>query len=163
MNILPIADLQAAQDPSSCSCESRRTFLKTTAATLGGLAAMGTLSEFLASCASISGLTITHGTTSISVASLTSDGEYLVDSSVSPDRTPILVIRHGSGSFVALSMRCTHQGEQVNRPSNGSIYCSAHGSRFDLNGNVTSGPANRALTKYATSYDSSSQMLTITY
>ena len=146
-----------------CSCESRRTFLKTFAVTLGGLAAAGSLASFLEACSSITGPAITHGTTSISVASLTNDGSYLVDNSVSPDGTPILVIRHASGNFVALSMRCTHQGQQVNRPSNGSIYCSAHGSRFDLNGNVTAGPANQPLTRYTTTYDAQSQMLTITY
>jgi Rieske Fe-S protein len=137
--------------------------MKTMAATLGGLAAAGSLASFLEACASVTEPAVTHGTTSVSVAGLTTNGSYLVDSSVQPDGTPILIIRQSATTFVALSMRCTHEGQMVNRPSNGSIYCSAHGSRFDLNGNVTAGPANTPLTKYATSYDANTNQLTITY
>ena len=141
----------------------RREFLKRTGIALTSLTLAGTLAEILASCASATGPTITHGTTTVNVASLTTNGSYLVDNNVQPDGTPILVIRQNATTFVALSMYCTHAGCQVNPPSNGSIYCACHGSRFDLNGNVIAGPAPSPLTKYSTQLNAETKVLTVNY
>lgn len=59
----------------------------------------------------------------------------------------VAVIREG-GTVYALSLVCTHLGCSVNvTPS--EILCPCHGSRFDRQGNVLQGPANRPLTRYA--------------
>lgn len=142
----------------------RREFLKRTGLVLGAASLTGMLSEILASCASPNGPgNVQHGTTTVNIASLTSNGQFLVDSSVTPDGTPILVIRQSATSYTALSMLCTHQGCQVNPPSGGSIFCSCHGSRFDLNGNVIQGPAPTPLTKYGVTLNSAAKTLTVTY
>jgi Rieske Fe-S protein len=141
----------------------RREFLKRTGIALTGLTLAGTLAEILASCANLTGPGVTHGSTTVNVASLGSDGSYLVDSSVKPDGTPILVIRQNATTYVALSMYCTHEGCQVDPPKNGSIYCACHGSRFDLNGNVLVGPAPSALTKYTTQLNAETKVLTVSY
>lgn len=141
----------------------RREFLKRTGLVLGAASLTGMLSEILASCSSPLSPAVQHGTTTVNIASLTSNGQFLVDSSVTPDGTPILVIRQSATSYTALSMLCTHQGCQVNQPSGGSIYCSCHGSRFDLHGNVIQGPAPSPLTNYGVTLNAAAQTITIKY
>ena len=141
----------------------RREFLKRTGIALTGLTLAGTLAEFIASCSSLNGPSVTHGTTTISVSDLTKDGSFKQDTSVQPDGTPILVIRQNASTYTALSMLCTHAGCQVNPPSGGIIFCACHSTRFDYHGNVMSGPAPSALTNYSVVYSASAKSITVTY
>jgi Rieske Fe-S protein len=141
----------------------RREFLKRTGITLTGITLAGALGQILESCSSLTGPAVSHGTTTIDISKLTSNGQFLVDSSVSPDGTPILVIRQNATTYTALSMLCTHQGCQVNSPSGGSIYCSCHGSRFNLYGQVVNGPAPSALTSYSVVLNASANTIAVTY
>jgi cytochrome b6-f complex iron-sulfur subunit len=52
-------------------------------------------------------------------------------------------------------MKCTHQDNPLTVNSTG-LYCTAHGSTFDLQGNVTKEPALHALKKYKTELNESS-------
>jgi cytochrome b6-f complex iron-sulfur subunit len=61
---------------------------------------------------------------------------------VLPD-VPAILIRNGNG-FTAFSLVCTHLGCTVETASEG-FACPCHGSRFDLQGRVTSGPAGKSL------------------
>ena len=66
-----------------------------------------------------------------------------------------LLVDHPSGNtFNALSSVCTHQGCIVNGFDSGSgqFVCPCHGSRYDVNGKVTQGPAAAPLTKYQTQF-----------
>ena len=141
----------------------RREFLKRTGIALTSLTVAGALGELLASCASLTGPTVTHGTTTIDISSLTSDGQYLEDKNVQPDGTPILVIRQNDSSYIALSMYCTHAGCQVNPPSGGTIYCSCHGSEYDYHGNVLRGPASSPLTNYTVVLNAAAKTITVNY
>lgn len=68
----------------------------------------------------------------------------------------IIVVRSMTGSFVALSKVCTHQGTTVEyKPATDDIFCSNHGSRYELNGKVKQSPAQAPLTQYQTSLLSS--------
>jgi cytochrome b6-f complex iron-sulfur subunit len=58
---------------------------------------------------------------------------------------PVLVIRE-ENQVVALSAVCTHLGCIVKYKGGGVILCPCHAASFDLNGNVTGGPAPRPLT-----------------
>ncbi len=60
---------------------------------------------------------------------------------------PVLVIRE-KNKVVALSAVCTHLGCLVKYKGGGVIRCPCHAASFDLNGNVTGGPAPRPLTYY---------------
>ena len=60
---------------------------------------------------------------------------------------PVLVIREET-NVVALSAVCTHLGCIVKYKGGGVILCPCHAASFDLNGNVTGGPAPRPLTYY---------------
>jgi cytochrome b6-f complex iron-sulfur subunit len=52
-------------------------------------------------------------------------------------------------SYKALYMRCTHEGVGLTAAAN-KIFCSAHGSVFDLDGKVVKEPALRPLKTYPT-------------
>ena len=57
---------------------------------------------------------------------------------------PIYVFRFSDTEYSASYLRCTHQGNEVNAYGE-KLVCSAHGSEFDHNGNVTKGPATKPL------------------
>ena len=65
--------------------------------------------------------------------------------------TGIFVVRETQG-FYALSAVCTHLGCTVNIGAGGTgFHCPCHGSQFDDNGSVVSGPAPKPLPSYAVS------------
>jgi Rieske Fe-S protein len=55
-------------------------------------------------------------------------------------------------TYSALLLRCTHQDNQLTASSDG-YSCSLHGSAFNVDGRVTKGPAERALTSYPVTFD----------
>jgi Rieske Fe-S protein len=61
----------------------------------------------------------------------------------------IALQREKDGSYTAILLCCTHTDNQVSFTGNGFV-CSLHGSRFDKEGNVLKGPAERSLKKYKT-------------
>ncbi len=61
----------------------------------------------------------------------------------------IIVAQATSGSFLAVSQYCTHQGANVfYQTSTNSFYCPSHGSNFNTNGAVSHGPASTPLRGY---------------
>ena len=62
----------------------------------------------------------------------------------------ILLIKKNDGTYNALYMMCTHERQPLGATNKG-LYCSSHGSGFDLEGNVTIQPATQSLTKFQTS------------
>ena len=69
--------------------------------------------------------------------------------------------RLGPSTFDAFSMACTHEGTLLNIVDGQRFDCPAHGSRFDANGAVVNGPAERPLMRLVTSYDPVTDELTI--
>jgi Rieske Fe-S protein len=57
----------------------------------------------------------------------------------------IVVTQPAQGEFKGFSAVCTHQGCVVNDVSAGAINCNCHGSKFALDGAVTTGPATKPL------------------
>jgi len=57
---------------------------------------------------------------------------------------PPAVLLHTDSGFSALSLVCTHLGCTVKNNAQG-FACPCHGSRFDKDGNVTHGPAEKHL------------------
>ena len=79
----------------------------------------------------------------------------------------LIVIRASNSSVRALSRNCTHAGFSVNFDgANNNLPCSqqggSHGSIFNLDGSVQSGPATQALTSYNASINSEGTLITIT-
>ncbi len=62
----------------------------------------------------------------------------------------ILLWRLGPSEFAATSIICTHMGCEVEVADGGhALACPCHGSRYDVDGSVRHGPAQRALHRYA--------------
>lgn len=80
------------------------------------------------------------------------DGQTLLVQTIAY-REPILVIRKSPGEAKALLMRCSHRGEVLEQRQ-GQLVCKAHGSVFDLDGNVLLNPASRPLTSFRAILDS---------
>lgn len=59
----------------------------------------------------------------------------------------ILLVTNEDKSYHALLMQCTHQDNPLVATS-GGLSCNMHGSTFNLNGEVTKGPAARALKQF---------------
>lgn len=71
------------------------------------------------------------------------------------------VKRTGPAAFDAFSMACTHEGCLTSIVNAQRFDCPCHGSRFDANGAVLNGPAERPLQRVTTSYDPATDELTI--
>lgn len=88
-------------------------------------------------------------TLDVSSGALASNGGYLVSQG-------ILVARTNSGTFLAVSAACTHQGTNVNyNAANNNFVCLNHGAKFSSSGMVTLGPASTNLKSYNTSLTNS--------
>lgn len=65
---------------------------------------------------------------------------------------PIYLYRESEQNFTALYLQCTHQGNELNAYGE-KLVCSAHGSEFDNQGNVTNGPAKSPLRSFPVTTD----------
>ncbi len=72
--------------------------------------------------------------------------EYPAGTRISLDARRICVVREGN-KLAAISTTCTHLGCIVGVAETG-FSCPCHGSRYDQDGNVTGGPAPKALPWY---------------
>ncbi len=59
----------------------------------------------------------------------------------------VLLVKKSETEYKAIYMRCSHE-DQILVPSKSGLFCTAHGSTFDLDGNVTKEPAIKNLTQY---------------
>ena len=62
---------------------------------------------------------------------------------------------------VVLSSYCTHLGCRIHTYENGQLVCPCHGSTFDLNGIPTKGPATSPLKKLAYTLNPKTNTITI--
>ena len=75
-------------------------------------------------------------------AALKTNGGFIITSG-------IIIANLGDETFVALSSTCTHQGCDISYNAGSKIFpCPCHGSVFDKDGSVITGPASSALKKY---------------
>ena len=56
----------------------------------------------------------------------------------------LAIQKHEDGSFTILQLACTHTGHPLTKTGD-NYYCTMHGSRFNHEGNVLKGPAERQL------------------
>jgi Rieske Fe-S protein len=59
-----------------------------------------------------------------------------------------ILVHHDQGGFAAMSLVCTHQMCLVRPAESSNFICPCHGSKFNQNGQVLTGPANRDLEWY---------------
>lgn len=86
----------------------------------------------------------------VSTGSLATNGGFLVTNG-------IVVARTNSGTFLAVSAACTHEGTNVNYAANtNNFICPNHNAQFSSTGIVTQGPASKNLKQYLTSLSGNS-------
>lgn len=111
----------------------------------GGIGGMGGNGGATSSSSSSSGMVCMPAGYNVgSTDTFTTDGLYQIAGTS-------FVLGRDAGGFYAMSSLCTHQ--QCNMNSKGAIiaggiHCNCHGAEFDANGNVTKGPAVKALKHY---------------
>lgn len=73
---------------------------------------------------------------------------------------PVALVRTGAANFLALSLKCPHEGYTINVQS-AAFYCPAHGARFSGSGTWTGGQRTSNMTSLATTYDATAGTVTI--
>ena len=101
------------------------------------------LSSILATGGLLRFLSYESESTRITEFDLGSVDKYPLGSRTSIPEIPALLI-HADSGFAALSLTCTHLGCTV-EPDEKGFACPCHNSSFDINGNVTQGPAVKPL------------------
>ena len=71
----------------------------------------------------------------------------------------IAVEKKEDNTYIALLLQCTHQENQLTPAGNNGYYCSLHGSRFDKDGRVRKGPAQKPLQRYYTSVENNNLII----
>src|SRR5215510_1350818 len=71
----------------------------------------------------------------------------------------VVVTQPTAGQFMGFSAKCTHKGCTVNKIADGTIDCPCHGSKFNLDGSVAHGPAEKPLEAMAVSVEGDSIVL----
>lgn len=145
---------------SECNdCEiGRRAFLIQGAFAAAALA--------LAACSSSTGLsdsgTPPGGSATIKVSDYPSLANVGGVALLSLSGAPVAIVRTGTTTFLALSRICPHQGGTIGETSNAEFQCPVHGATFNLNGQWIGGQPTSNMTRYTSTYDSTTGTLTIT-
>lgn len=73
----------------------------------------------------------------------------------------VIIAKTLSGSYIAVSQTCTHEGGTVEfQANNNRLYCPLHGAMFQVDGTVLAGPAKNPLTVYKTSLSGNNLRIT---
>ena len=128
----------------------RRDFIKSTCTACLGVIGAGSLLSALQSCAPLPLLKgeTENGVMTVPLSTLPA-GQNLAIVRTSKMDHDILLVKKTDGSYNALYMQCTHQNQPLNASKSG-LFCSAHGSSFNLDGQVTQEPATAPLRKFKT-------------
>jgi Rieske Fe-S protein len=130
--------------------QDRREFIKQSCTMCLGIVGLGALVTQLSGCAPIPILKAepVGGLLSVPVSSFTETNKMVIirNSQLEWD---VVVVKMSDTVYEAIQMKCTHQDNLLTATKTG-FFCSAHGSTFDLEGNVTKEPALRPLKKYKT-------------
>lgn len=73
----------------------------------------------------------------------------------------ILLVKKADNTYNALYMQCTHESQPLSATKSG-LFCSSHGSAFNLEGEVTVQPATKALKKFRTQTENNQIIIHLT-
>lgn len=133
----------------------RRSFIVQSAmlAAAAALAACG-------SAADVSAPTLPSSGNTIDVKTLSSLNTVGGVAFVSIGSVPLAIVRTGASSFVALSRICPHQGGTIQQSGSG-FQCPVHGATFTQTGTWVGGQRTSSMHAYATTYDTTTGILTV--
>jgi nitrite reductase/ring-hydroxylating ferredoxin subunit len=127
---------------------TRKDFLKMTGKASCAMLLAGTAAGMLESCSAVKvyNTKADNGKVTIALAEFAESNTRIIR--VEGLAYDMLVTKKADGTFTALLMKCTHQDFNLTAGRNG-LYCGLHGSAFNLDGQVTNGPATGALRKFS--------------
>ena len=96
---------------------------------------------------------------SFSKSSFGSGNSFILDNKQLPSK--VMVVKLPEGGYKAISLKCTHLGVGLKEDGTGGLKCPAHGSKFDLTGKVTHGPAKNNLQVWNVSEDGDNLVITV--
>lgn len=143
---------------------SRRKFFERVGRTTAALAIPGVALSFINGCSNtptgtsgLERLPTIHGSFQNGVVTIPIDSSSPLSSVgsvalVTFSSGSVLVDHPTADTYKALSSICPHASCLVSEydSDHNEFYCPCHGSKFDLNGKVTHGPAGRSLNQYQT-------------
>lgn len=131
----------------------RRAFIKASCGACLGIIGGSVLLSALQSCAPLPLLKSEpeNGIISVPLSSFAEGQSLLMINNPKMDHH-ILLVKKKDGTYNALYMQCSHQNQDLTANKSG-LFCAAHGSAFDLDGNVTQAPADKPLRKFRTETD----------
>lgn len=141
--------------------QNRREFIKRTCTLCAGIAGLGILTSQLTGCnlLPICKGEECKGMISVPLISFTDKINMIIVRNNQLDYD-ILLIKIDENNYNALQMKCTHQDNPLIANQTG-LYCSAHGSTYDLEGKVTKEPALSPLKKFKTEKNNSSILIDV--
>jgi Rieske Fe-S protein len=144
----------------SCEdCLSRRAFLAKSALAAVAIAAVGCGDGQIGPTAVTASQLAANGGLKIDLADY--PGLANVGTLVRIKDATVGVVRTSQTTFVASSTICTHEGCDTNVDNN-QYFCPCHDSLFSATGALLRGPADRPLDSFPTSFDPTTNILTIT-
>lgn len=73
----------------------------------------------------------------------------------------ILLVKKKDNTYNALYMQCSHENQPLSATKSG-LFCSSHGSAFNLEGEVTVQPATKPLKKFKTRIENNNILIDLT-
>lgn len=128
---------------------SRRSFIKNSSALCVSCFSTSLLMQACASINPIVEFKYSKNTLIIKTELLDNLGFAIIEPNNYP--APIL-IKKSNNMYEALLMLCTHKNCELNLIGK-QLICPCHGSEFDFNGNVLSGPADKELYQFKIHFD----------
>lgn len=127
---------------------TRREFVGQLPGAAAGVCLLGALPTLAGACASVPYVRAerVEGMLRVPFSALDADGRALVEAAGLD--LPLFVRRIAGAPPLALSTRCMHRGCAV-EPAADRLICPCHGSEYDLQGAVRSGPTELPLRRHA--------------
>lgn len=129
--------------------QNRRTFIKNSCAACIGMSAFGILLESCVTSQNVTKSTLKNNQIEVPISNFQTNNYTIIRNKNLP--YDILLVKQNE-EYKALQMRCTHNEVALSFTGK-KLICSAHGSEFDTNGNVTKEPAQKSLSTYQTSLE----------
>ncbi len=140
----------------------RREFIKTSCLGCAGIVGGSALLSLLNSCSPLPVLNTSSKEHVLYVPETSfAENQHLLIIKNSNYEFDILLVKKTDNTYNALYMQCTHESQPLSATKSG-LFCSSHGSAFNLDGEVTVQPATRPLKKFRTQTENNQIIIHLT-
>ena len=128
----------------------RREFIKSSCIACATVIGAGSIASILSSCGTLPSIKGESSGNMITLpeSSFIENQNVMIVKNMKLDYD-IFLVKKKDGTYNALYMQCSHQNQPLTATKTG-LFCSTHGSSFDLEGQVKIQPATEPLKKFKT-------------